>query len=114
MFEKGVQEDLLRALGNRIREARKKIGFSQEKLAELSDLHPTYISHLETGKANPSLVILTNIANALEVHICELVAERQKLTLDTTLDEIQEVINSSSPDKQTKILNMLEAVRNLI
>lgn len=114
MYEKGINEDLLRALGQRIRENRKGKGFSQEKLAELSDLHPTYISHLENGKANPSLIILTNIANALEVHICDLVTDKSKVAFDKTLLDIQNALDSSSADQKIKIQSMLEAVKNIL
>ncbi|MGD9808534.1 MAG: helix-turn-helix domain-containing protein [Deferribacterales bacterium] len=114
MYEKGINEDILKALGERIRENRKAKGFSQEKLAELSDLHPTYISHLETGKANPSLIILTNIANALEVHICDLVTDKNKVTIDRTILDIQNALNSSEADQRVKILSMLEALKNIM
>jgi transcriptional regulator with XRE-family HTH domain len=40
---------------------------SQEKLAELSDLHPTYIGRLERGTVNVSLWTLEAIARALKV-----------------------------------------------
>lgn len=114
MYEKGINEDILRALGERIRENRKAKGFSQEKLAELSDLHPTYISHLENGKANPSLIILTNIANALEVHICDLVTDKNKVAFDKTLLDIQSTLDSASADQKVKIIGMLEATKNIL
>jgi len=114
MYEKGRDEDILRELGDRIREYRKGKGFSQEKLAELANLHPTYISHLETGKANPSLLILSHIAEALGAHVCELVSAKEKTTLDKTLIDIQSALDASKPDQKVKILGMLEAVTKFI
>jgi len=114
MYEKGRDEDILRELGERIREHRKAIGFSQEKLAELANLHPTYISHLETGKANPSLLILTNIAKALDVHVCDLATDKSKVIFDNTLLDIQSKLDTSAPDQKAKIIGMLEAVKTLL
>ena len=41
--------DIAKAVGQRIRNYRTKKGLSQEKLAELSGCHPTYIGQLERG-----------------------------------------------------------------
>ncbi len=56
-------------LGKRIRKLRGEKGFSQEKLAELCGLHRTYISTVELGKRNISLVNIEKIANALSCQI---------------------------------------------
>jgi transcriptional regulator with XRE-family HTH domain len=75
--------ELLAALGEKIREVRKGKKLSQERLAELSNLHPTYISDIENGKVNASLYSYYQIAQALTVSLSELVvlpqpkAERQ-------------------------------------
>ena len=53
------------AIGRHIREKRLERGLSQEKLAELSDVGVTHISHIETGNTIPSLKTFLAIANAL-------------------------------------------------
>ena len=55
------------AIGRHIREKRLERGLSQEKLAELSDVGVTHISHIETGNTIPSLKSFLAIANALGV-----------------------------------------------
>jgi transcriptional regulator with XRE-family HTH domain len=62
-------------LGEAIRQFRKQKGFSQEKLAELADLSPVYISRLEWGKENISLDSLLPIAKALRIRLRDLVEE---------------------------------------
>ncbi len=42
-------------LGLRIRYYRKQRGLSQEKLAELCSLHPTYIGQIERGEKNATI-----------------------------------------------------------
>ena len=51
--------------GRIVRRHREALGFSQEKLAELCDLHRTYISQVERGLKSPSLRSLRLIAAAL-------------------------------------------------
>lgn len=56
----------------RVRTLRERKGLSQEKLAELSDLHRTYIGMVERMERNPSLVCIHKIAQGLGVDIKEL------------------------------------------
>ena len=57
----------LKQFGEKVRELRTKKGLSQEELAELSGLHRTYISSLELGKRNVSLINIHALAKALGV-----------------------------------------------
>ena len=59
-------------IGNNIRTIRQRKGLSQEKLAELANVHRTYIGMIERAEKNITLVSLEKIANALEVNIEEL------------------------------------------
>jgi len=59
-------------LGKRLRDLRESRGWSQEELAEESDLDPTYIGGIERGRRNPSLVSLAKLARALKVSLPEL------------------------------------------
>lgn len=63
--------DILSALGARVRMLRQARGLSQEKLAELAGLHRTYISSVELGKRNVSLLNIQALANALGVSVEE-------------------------------------------
>jgi len=63
---------ILIAFGKRLRTVRGGLQVTQEALAELADLDRTYISLLERGKRNPSLVCVANLARALGVSPSEL------------------------------------------
>lgn len=58
--------------GTIVRENRLKQNLSQEKLAELTSLHRTYISEVERGERNVSLVNIHKIAHALNLSLSEL------------------------------------------
>ena len=51
--------------GAAVRTARKDLGISQEALADACGLHRTYVSSVERGERNVSLVNIVIIANAL-------------------------------------------------
>lgn len=66
-------ESTLTSLANNVKKHRKQGGLSQEELAFQCDIDRTYISKLERGVANPSLLILVKIAETLNVRIEDLV-----------------------------------------
>ena len=53
--------------GRNLRAYRLERKFSQEKLAEVSGLHRTYISSLESGARNPTITVVAQLANALGI-----------------------------------------------
>lgn len=64
--------DILKTLGNNIREHRNKLDISQEKLAYNADIHRTYLGAVERGEKNVSIRNLYKIAKALNTTISEL------------------------------------------
>lgn len=60
------------AFGSRVRERRLAAGLSQMALASKVDLHPTYISDIERGERNVSLVNIRALAVALEIPVGDL------------------------------------------
>ncbi len=65
-------ENIKTAFGDRLRAIRISKDLSQEKLAELADLDRTYISGVERGIRNVSLVNICRLANALGIDIKDL------------------------------------------
>ena len=59
--------NLERKFGRNVRYWRKQRGLSQEELADRAQLHPTYVSGIETGYRNPTVKIVGRIALALGV-----------------------------------------------
>lgn len=64
--------DLAEKVGQRIRSYRTQLGLSQEKLAELSGCHPTYIGQLERGEKNATLESIDKVAAALQISLSKL------------------------------------------
>jgi len=62
-----------KVLGENIRSHRRKLGWSQIKLAEKSDLHHNYIGDIERGEENVSVDALMRIATAMKIGLSDLV-----------------------------------------
>lgn len=73
-------EQLLDRLGEEMKALRLSAGLSQEALALAADVDRTYVSQLERGVANPSLIILHRISKVLgkEIQVAFLDSSRQK------------------------------------
>ena len=70
------EEDITKRIGLNITILREKQGLTQEKLAELADLHRAYIGQIERGEKNIGLKNLQKIANGLNVKIECLIREK--------------------------------------
>lgn len=77
--------------GNKIQMLRKNHDLSQEKLAAILKINRNYLSRIETGKSEPSLSVLRDIAQYFKVDV-------------TTLMDIQ-VNGSNSEEKIKKIID---------
>ncbi len=58
--------------GSRVRELRLQRGISQERLAELSNLHRNYVGGIERGERNVALLNIVKLARALQLKPSEL------------------------------------------
>jgi transcriptional regulator with XRE-family HTH domain len=65
-------QQILLALGKRIKELRAKQGFSQEAFADHCGLHRTAMSLIERGKRVPNLRTLVTIARGFGITVAEL------------------------------------------
>ncbi len=65
-------KDLAKIIGQRIRNYRIEQHLSQEKLAELSGCHPTYIGQVERGEKNATVESIEKIAAALHIPLSQL------------------------------------------
>jgi transcriptional regulator with XRE-family HTH domain len=61
--------------GERVRQLRQSAEVSQEKLAELAELHRTYIGGIERGERNVALLNILKLAKALNASPSELLKD---------------------------------------
>lgn len=79
------ERNYLSALGNRVREVRAKRGRSRRQLAADSGVSERYLAQLEAGQGNVSILLLRQIAGALELPLTELLAEDSDVSAELVL-----------------------------
>ena len=71
--------DMRALVGDNVRRTRKLRGMTQEQFAERSGFSQQYLSSLENGKRNPSVITLYEIAVALGVRPADLLRPRRQV-----------------------------------
>ncbi len=108
-------------LGQRIRYYRRQQKLSQERLAELSDLHPTYIGQIERGEKNATIESIYKISIALDIPMSKLLEKLDEHSLPESNDrslhsganetniplQIYELISCESIENQQLLLEMI-------
>jgi transcriptional regulator with XRE-family HTH domain len=67
------------ALGHAIKQRREELGLSQEDLGLRAEIHPTWVSHIESGRNNPAWGSVRRIAAALDLKVSELAVLAEEL-----------------------------------
>ena len=91
------------AIGKHIRAERKRLGLSQEELAEMVNISAVHMSHIETGNTKLSLSVFMDIASALEVQADALLYDQPRDSISTAANEIGDVLENCSA-AQARIL----------
>lgn len=68
----------LTPFGNAVRERRESKNLSQEELADLCNIHRTYIGGVERGERNPTLRTMLKLAAALDTQLSTLILAMEK------------------------------------
>ena len=94
-------------LGKRIKEIRKKKGYTQEQLAEIVNIDITTLSGIESGRHFPSLVTLERIAKTLEVALITLFDFSHLASIDDMKSLIKDNLNLLSDDDVKLVYRLL-------
>jgi len=95
-------------IGKRIKEARKKKGYTQEALANAAHFSLPHIGHIETGKTKLSLPALVNIANVLDTTPDALLYDNVQLSVDSYDKEFKDLIMDCTPHEKSVLLEMIK------
>ena len=63
--------DFKKIVGKQVRKLRLRAGLTQDVLSERCGIYRTYLSRIEAGSANPTLLVMIALASTLGVHVCE-------------------------------------------
>ena len=97
-------------MGERLKKARLKKGYTQEKLAEILNVSVAYLSRIETGAANINLKRLNEICGILgvpEAYILNGVSDNSKSYLN---DELGSILKDCTPEKKELIYQVARII----
>ncbi len=77
--------EFLSTLGKRVREIRERRGMTRKLVARDADVSERYLSQLEAGEGNISIILLRRIAAALDVSLIEILAPETEDTVEKRL-----------------------------
>lgn len=99
--------EIAKIIGQRIRNYRTEKGLSQEKLAEMSGCHPTYIGQVERGEKNATLESIDKIASAMDIPLPKLFEKMGEDSSDSIPLKCYELVASKSKAEQEHLYKML-------
>lgn len=90
-----ARDPLQVALGQRVRRLRARRGITRKVLAQIADVSERHLANLEAGDGNPSVLILQQIANALDCPLAELLGDETTDSPDWLL--IRDLLHGRTP-----------------
>ena len=101
-----TSQDLVRRVGERVRQARAQAGLSRRALSERSGVSPRFLARLEAGDGNISIARLQDIAEALDLKIEWFVKDEDPLMPGDAFPV--ERFRDAPAEVQRRILGMLQ------
>ena len=100
-----------KALGKRIRRARRGRNLTQERFAEMADIATEYESRIETGAARPSLALIEKISVILEVDEAEIMFGDK--SEEREVKDLTDKIFSMDAKKRRAVERMIDIISEL-
>lgn len=97
-------------IGAIIREARLNQGLTQEELAELIDVTPAYIGHIERNQRSFSLQTLVKLVTELDIDMNYLFSDTVPTSEEQTVIDFQQLIKGKPPKTQEAVLDVVRTV----
>ncbi len=96
-------------IGDKIREARKQAGLTQCQLADKIFVSESYIALIESNKRNPSMSVLTKLAEVLNLTTDHIVFDTSSRDLDSFTLDWQKLTENRTPEEIESALKMIKA-----
>ncbi|MCL2083817.1 MAG: helix-turn-helix transcriptional regulator [Oscillospiraceae bacterium] len=101
-------------VGVRIRAARLRKCYTQERVSEYADISPQHYSKIESGGTRLSLPCLVRICNALEVTPDELLMDSVNRATPQMISSVASVFSDCSNDEMFLMLSIAENLKKSI
>lgn len=103
-----------KAIGKRVRLARKDAKLTQEKLVEITDMSLSHISNIETGSTKVSLPTLIKIVNTLDVSLDTVCCDSLTHIRPELTGQIVKLLNQMPEAELRFLLNVTIAITDIL
>ena len=100
-------------IGQRLKMARSKTDYTQQKLSEELGTSVSYISQIETGKTKINLQRLAQICSILKADIGEILSGTNSVSDKYLTDEFSSILAECSPEKKKAIYNIISEISKI-
>lgn len=99
-----------KVVGERLKSARVKKGYTQEVLAELVNLSVTFISRIERGSSHINLTRLNQFCELLNITEGEILNGASVSAKNYLSDDLSNLLKSCPPEKIKLVYNVVKAI----
>lgn len=114
-----MDSDLLKRMGKRIRDSRKSQKITQEELAEMAEISPSFLGMIERGQRIPSIMTISKICNSLDISVDKLLELRPEMAKerktkysagnkDVMLEKVIRLLKDKKEDDKELALRILK------
>lgn len=96
--------DLTEVIGNNLKELRQEMGYSLDKLSDLTGVSKTMLGQIERGESNPTINTIWKIANGLRVTFSRLIKEKESEVELLRRDDMLEIFTDEPHYKVYSII----------
>ena len=104
--------DMTEQLGVVIKQSRLDKRFSQEQLAEILDITPTHVKHIESGRRKPSVDLLFQMADVLGFSLDDLVDRKKENSVQKKKERIINVLNECDESELDLLADIAVVIAN--
>ncbi len=105
-------DELLRAIGNRIRKVRLERNMTQDDLAEALGMSPSFVSNLELGKQSMNVRTLNTIVQKLNVSADWLIGNSTPTSIQVDAETLSKELETCSAPEREAILSIVQVIRD--
>ena len=105
-------EQVIKAIGERVRKARMAKNMSQAQLAEALNISPSHMSNIEMGKHAMNVATLYQLCELLDVSADWIVRSGSREGREYTVDELRQIINYCTPAEAEALLSVFQFAKD--
>ena len=98
-------------IGLRVKDKRRSISLTQEKMSELLNVSVGYVSQIERGITKPNLEMLSAISKILKCDIAELISNTTVEKSDFLNREINELLSGMTSKQKQMLMDIAEIIK---